>query len=110
MKMRGGAVDGLEDLYRRILGYKKRQTGDKAGRVKTFRGNDLIFIFSSSLRIFMILIVFLFESFFQLAFAFAVDCRIIPVHTEIAGYIVPVRIKISDYDSLAEGLRHQGKQ
>jgi hypothetical protein len=64
MKMRRGPVDGFEDLCRRITGYQKGQTGPEACRVKSFGGNDLIFVFGSSLGVLAILIVFLFEPFF----------------------------------------------
>jgi len=96
---RGNSIDPIKNChYGRLSGRKIR-----AGR------QDLVKFFLPCLFITGALF-FLQDTLVQLTAPLAMNCRIEPVDTKIARDIVPVGIKVSDNDHLAEALQHHRKQ
>jgi hypothetical protein len=79
------------------------------GKIKTTRGQHFKAVIQLVFRV-AIGIVLLQDAFIQLASALAMDCRTKPVDTKIPGDIIPVRIKVSHDDHLAETLQHQRQE
>lgn len=108
MENGGGPADGTVAGDPRVTacypGLKKKEGSE----IKRTRGQHFIPAIGLAFRI-TIVFIFLTDTLIQLALATAVHSGPKPVDTKISGDIIPVGIKASDNDHLAEALQKQGQ-
>jgi hypothetical protein len=98
-----GVIIGDHFLKIRIFNNADRAKG-MAYKVALLKGNELKFILPSSFRVFLVFFVFLFQSFTQVAFAFAFHFWPVPVLAKVFSNVGFVQLVIQHNDMSAESL------